>query len=163
MGLRVNTNIASLSAQRALANVTSKLNSSFRRLSTGLRITTAADDAAGLAISERLRAQIRSLDQAQRNTNDGISLAQTGEGALNEVNNILVRLRELSIQASNGTVSDADKDTLQEEFSSLRAEIDRIALSTEFNDINLLDGSHDPLETGCQCLFHDQGLFRRQT
>ncbi len=141
MGLRVNTNIASLSAQRALANVTSKLNSSFRRLSTGLRITTAADDAAGLAISERLRAQIRSLDQAQRNTNDGISLAQTAEGALDEVNNILIRLRELSIQAANGTVSNADKNTLQEEFVALRDEINRIGLSTEFSNIKLLDGS----------------------
>ncbi len=142
MGLRVNTNIASLSAQRALANVTAKLNSSFRRLSTGLRITTAADDAAGLAISERLRAQIRSLDQAKRNANDGISLAQTAEGALDEVNNILIRLRELSIQAANGTVSSADKNTLQEEFTALRAEINRIGLSTEFSNIKLLDGSN---------------------
>ena len=141
MGLRVNTNIASLSAQRALANVTSKLNSSFRRLSTGLRITTAADDAAGLAISERLRAQIRSLDQAKRNANDGISLAQTAEGALDEVNNILIRLRELSIQSANGTVSNADKNTLQEEFVALRDEINRIGLSTEFSNIKLLDGS----------------------
>ncbi len=141
MGLRVNTNIASLSAQRALANVTGKLNSSFRRLSTGLRITTAADDAAGLAISERLRAQIRSLDQAKRNANDGISLAQTAEGALDEVNNILIRLRELSIQSANGTVSDADKNTLQEEFVALRDEINRIGLSTEFSNIKLLDGS----------------------
>ena len=141
MGLRVNTNIASLSAQRALANVTAKLNSSFRRLSTGLRITTAADDAAGLAISERLRAQIRSLDQAKRNANDGISLAQTAEGALDEVNNILIRLRELSIQSANGTVSNADKNTLQEEFIALRDEINRIGLSTEFSNIKLLDGS----------------------
>ncbi len=142
MGLRVNTNIASLSAQRALANVTDRLNSSFRRLSTGLRITTAADDAAGLAISERLRAQIRSLDQAKRNANDGISLAQTAEGALDEVNNILIRLRELSIQAANGTVSSADKNTLQEEFTALRDEINRIGLSTEFSNIKLLDGSN---------------------
>ena len=141
MGLRVNTNIASLSAQRALANVTDRLNSSFRRLSTGLRITTAADDAAGLAISERLRAQIRSLDQAKRNANDGISLAQTAEGALDEVNNILIRLRELSIQSANGTVSNADKNTLQEEFTALRDEINRIGLSTEFSNIKLLDGS----------------------
>ncbi len=141
MAIRINTNTASLNAQRNLAKIQELLAGNFRRLSTGLRIASAADDAAGLAISERLRAQIRSLDQAERNANDGISLAQTGEGALNEVNDILVRLRELSIQASNGTVSDADKDILQEEFSSLRAEIDRIALSTEFNDINLLDGS----------------------
>ena len=141
MGLRVNTNIASINAQRALSDVTSRLNSSYRRLSTGLRITTAADDAAGLAISERLRSQIRSLGQAKRNSNDGISLAQTAEGALDEVNNILIRLRELSVQASNGTVSDQDRATLQQEFTSLRSEINRIGRTTEFGGINLLDGS----------------------
>ncbi len=141
MGIVINTNTASQNIQNSLSKVQTLLAASFRRLSTGLRIATAADDAAGLAISERLRAQIRSLDQAKRNANDGISLAQTGEGALDEVNNILVRLRELSIQASNGTVSGADRDTLQEEFQSLRDEIDRIAQSTDFNNINLLDGS----------------------
>ena len=99
MGLRVNTNIASINAQRNVATVTSRLARNFQRLSTGLRISTAADDAAGLAISERLRSQVRSLSQASRNANDGISLVQVGEGALNEVSNILVRLRELSIQA----------------------------------------------------------------
>jgi flagellin len=141
MGLRVNTNIASINAQRALSAVTAKLNTSFSRLSTGLRITTAADDAAGLAISERLRAQIRSLDQANRNANDGVSLAQAAEGALDEVNNILIRLRELSVQASNGTVSNSDRDTLQQEFNNLRDEINRISRSTEFAGIRLLDGS----------------------
>ena len=141
MGLRVNTNIASMNAQRALANVTGRLNSSFRRLSTGLRITSAADDAAGLAISERLRAQIRSLDQAKRNANDGISLAQTAEGALDEIGSILIRLRELAVQSANGTVSTADRNTLQEEFVALRDEIDRIGLSSEFAGIKLLDGS----------------------
>ena len=104
-------------------------------------VTSAADDAAGLAISERLRAQVRSLEQARRNANDGISLAQTAEGALDEVSNILVRLRELAVQAANGTVSNADKDTLQQEFSQLRDEINRIGLATGFADINLLDGS----------------------
>ncbi len=141
MGLRVNTNIASINAQRNLASVNQRLSRNFQHLSTGLRIATAADDSAGLAISERLRAQIRSLAQAERNANDGVSLVQTGEGALNEVSNILVRLRELAVQASNGTVSDDDKDTLQEEFSALRSEINRIAKSTEFNGIKLLDGS----------------------
>ncbi|MHC4079111.1 MAG: flagellin N-terminal helical domain-containing protein [Planctomycetota bacterium] len=141
MGISINTNTASENIQHNLAKVQNLLAASFRKLSTGLRIATAADDAAGLAISERLRAQIRSLDQAKRNANDGISLAQTGEGALDEVNNILVRLRELSIQASNGTVSGEDRDTLQEEFASLRDEVDRIAQSTEFNGIQLLDGS----------------------
>jgi flagellin len=141
VGISINTNTASENIQHNLAKVQNLLAASFRKLSTGLRIATAADDAAGLAISERLRAQIRSLDQAKRNANDGISLAQTGEGALDEVNNILVRLRELSIQASNGTVSGEDRDTLQEEFASLRDEVDRIAQSTEFNGIQLLDGS----------------------
>ena len=141
MGLRVNTNIASINAQRALANVTQRLEGNFRRLATGLRITTAADDAAGLAISERLRAQIRSLGQAKRNANDGISLTQTAEGAMDEVNSILIRLRELAVQSANGTVSTTDRNTLQEEFNALRAEIDRIGRSTEFNSISLLDGS----------------------
>ena len=141
MGLRVNTNVTSINAQRNLSQVTGKLSTNFRRLSTGLRISSASDDAAGLAISERLRSQVRSLDQAKRNANDGISLVQTAEGALNEVSSILTRLRELSIQASNGTVSNADKDTLDEEFQSLVNEIDRIGNSTEFNDIALLDGT----------------------
>ena len=141
MGLRVNTNVTSINAQRNLSSVTTRLSDNFRRLSTGLRISSAADDAAGLAISERLRSQVRSLDQAKRNANDGISMVQTAEGALNEVSSILTRLRELSIQANNGPVSDADKDTLNEEFESLVNEIDRIGSSTEFNDIKLLDGS----------------------
>ena len=141
MALTVNTNIASIQAQRSLGSVTQKLGQSFRRLSSGLRIATAADDAAGLAISERLRAQVRSMDQARRNANDGISMVQTAEGALNETGNLLLRLRELSVQANNGTVSGADRDTLQQEFSDLVDEIDRIAQSTEFNNINLLDGS----------------------
>ena len=141
MGLRVNTNIASINAQRNVSQVTTRLARNYQRLSTGLRISTAADDAAGLAISERLRSQIRSLSQASRNANDGISLVQVGEGALNEVSNILVRLRELAIQSANGSSSTADKNTIREEFDSLVDEIDRIAQSTEFNGIKLLDGS----------------------
>ena len=141
MGLRVNTNSASINAQRNLASVTDKLAGNFRRLSTGLRISTAADDAAGLAISERLRAQVASLDQAKRNANDGISLVQTAEGALNEVSSILVRLRELAVQSANGSVSNQDKDTLDQEFQSLTDEINRIGRSTDFNGIKLLDGS----------------------
>jgi flagellin len=141
MGLRVNTNVASINAQRNLSSVTERLGGSFRRLSTGLRISTAADDAAGLAISERLRSQIRSLEQAKRNANDGISFVQTAEGALNEVSSILTRLRELAIQSANGSVSNQDKDTLDEEFQSLINEIDRISRSTEFNGTKLLDGS----------------------
>ena len=141
MGLRVNTNTASINAQRNLSSVNNQIGNNFRRLSTGLRISSAADDAAGLAISERLRSQIRSVDQAQRNANDGISLVQTAEGALNEVSSILTRLRELSVQASNGSVSGQDRETLDEEFGSLVDEINRIGRSTEFNGINLLDGS----------------------
>ena len=141
MGLRVNTNIASINAQRNTALVTTRLARNYQRLSTGLRISTAADDAAGLAISERLRSQVRSLAQASRNANDGISLVQVGEGALNEVSNILVRLRELAIQSANGSSSTADKNTIKEEFDSLVNEVNRIAQSTEFNGIRLLDGS----------------------
>ncbi|MBL8747541.1 MAG: flagellin FliC [Planctomycetes bacterium] len=141
MGLRINTNIASNSAQRSLASINERLGVSMRRLSTGLRINSAADDAAGLAMSERLRAQIRSLDQAQRNAQDGVSLVQTAEGGLNEVGSILQRLRELAVQASNGTVSTADRATLDEEFQSLVDEVDRIGHGTEFNGIRLLDGS----------------------
>ena len=141
MGLRVNTNVASINAQRNLSAVTEKLSGNFRRLSTGLRISSAADDAAGLAISERLRSQVRSLDQAKRNANDGISLVQTAEGALNEVSSIMTRLRELAVQSSNGSVSNADKETLDEEFQSLVSEVNRIGRSTEFSGIRLLDGT----------------------
>ena len=141
MGLRVNTNVTSITAQRSLSTVTDRLTGNFRRLSTGLRISTAADDAAGLAISERLRSQVRSLEQARRNASDGISLMQTAEGALNEVNSILIRLRELSIQSSNGSVSNQDKETLDQEFQNLVNEVDRIARSAEFSGIKLLDGS----------------------
>ena len=141
MGLRINTNIASIGAQRALSQVTDRLATNYRRLATGLRITTAADDAAGLAISERLRSQVRSLDQARRNAMDGISLVQTGEGALNEVGNILLRLRELAVQAANGAMSGQDRQTLDEEFRQLVDEIDRIGRATEFNGIKLLDGA----------------------
>ena len=141
MGLRVNTNSASINAQRNLGTVTDRLSSNYRKLSTGLRISTAADDAAGLAISERLRSQVRSLEQGKRNANDGISLVQTAEGALNEVSSILTRLRELAIQSSNGSVSNQDKETLDEEFQSLVSEVNRIGKSTEFNGIKLLDGS----------------------
>lgn len=138
MGLRINSNIFSVNARRNLATHSGRLGSSYAKLSTGLRIATAADDAAGLAISERLRAQVRSLDQAGRNANDGISLAQTAEGALSETSALLIRMRELAIQSATGTVSGSDKDTLHEEFEALRNEIDRIANSTTFNGTNLL-------------------------
>ncbi len=141
MGLRINNNIASLNAQRNLSRSEQSLGRTFERLSSGLRIVRAGDDAAGLAISERLRARIRSLNQAGRNANDGVSLVQTAEGALDEVSNILVRLRELAVQSSSETVSNDDKDTLDTEFQSLVGEIDRIAQVTAFNGTSLLDGS----------------------
>lgn len=140
MGLRVNTNIASMTAQRNLFNVSSRLSGNYSRLSSGLRIASASDDAAGLAISERMRSQIRSFGVAARNAQDGISLSQTAEGALGESSNILVRMRELSMQAANGTLSVADRLTLDTEWSALTEELDRIAGSTEFNGIALLDG-----------------------
>ncbi|MDP6839626.1 MAG: flagellin FliC, partial [Planctomycetota bacterium] len=146
MGLRVNTNIASLTAQRNLSTVTARLQGNYSRLSSGLRIATAADDAAGLAISEKMRSQIRSYGVAGRNAQDGISLVQTAEGALNEVSNILSRMRELSVQAANGTMSLTDRQTTDVEFQSLLSEIDRIADSTEFNEISLLDGSTATLD-----------------
>ena len=127
MGLRVNTNLFSLTAQRNLANVSQRLSGNFSRMSSGLRITTAADDAAGLGISERMRAQIRSLDQAGRNSADGISLVQTAEGSLGEVNSNLTRMRELAIQASNGTLNTGDRAAANTEFAALITEIDRVA------------------------------------
>jgi len=141
MGLRVNTNVFSLGAQRNLSNVSARLGGNFSRLSSGLRIASASDDAAGLGISERMRAQIRSLHQAGRNADDGISLVQTAEGSLNELNTNLVRMRELAIQASNGTLNTGDRAVIDSEFQALVGEIDRVANQTTFNGVNLLDGS----------------------
>ncbi|MGB0331020.1 MAG: flagellin [Planctomycetota bacterium] len=141
MGLRVNTNVASMNAQRNLFNSSQQLGGNFGRLSSGLRIASAADDAAGLGISERMRADIRSYAVARRNAQDGISLIQTAEGALNEVNNILGRMRELSMQASNGTLSVTDRSTLDGEFQQLVNEVDRISDTTQFNGVELLDGT----------------------
>ena len=140
MGLRANTNIASLTAQNSLFRATNRLRGNFARLSSGLRIFSAADDAAGLGISERMRSQIASYSVASRNAQDGISMAQVAEGALAEVSNILTRMRELALQSANGTLDDADdRATLDAEFQSLDDEINRIATSTEFNGISLLD------------------------
>lgn len=141
MGLRVNTNLASLTAQRNLSVVTSRLQGNFRRLASGLRIATAADDAAGLGISERMRSQIASLAQASRNAQDGVSLVQTAEGALNEVSTSLNRMRELAIQAANGTLNTGDRTTINDEFQALILEIDRIADNATFNGIALLNGA----------------------
>ena len=141
MGLRVNTNIASMTAQRNLGAVTDRLQGNFARLSSGLRIATAADDAAGLGISERMRAQVRSLGAAGRNAQEGVSLAQTAEGAMQEISNNLGRMRELAIQASNGTLNTQDRATLDAEYQELISEIDRIATQTTFNGVSLLDSS----------------------
>jgi flagellin len=141
MGLRINTNIASLNAQNNLETISGRLSGNYARLSSGLRITKASDDAAGLAISEKLRAKIKSYEQSGRNAQDGISLVQTAEGALEESGNLLNRIRELAVQAANGTLGASERTTINNEVSSLVSEIDRIASTTEFNGVSLLDGS----------------------
>ncbi|MBI4741809.1 MAG: flagellin [Betaproteobacteria bacterium] len=137
----IQTNVASLNAQRQLGNSASALTTSLARLSSGLRINTAKDDAAGLAISERFTGQIRGLDQARRNANDGVSMAQTAEGALGQMGNILQRVRELAVQSANATNTASDRQTINNEVSQLTAELDRFAQQTEFNGLKLLDGS----------------------
>ncbi len=141
MGLSINTNVMSLNAQRNLGKSQNDLSKSMQRLSSGLRINSAKDDAAGLAISDRMTSQIRGLNQAVRNSNDGISLAQTAEGALQETTNILQRMRELSVQSANDTNSASDRSSLQAEVNQLKQEMTRIAETTSFNGKNLLDGS----------------------
>jgi len=141
MGLRIRTNIASLTAQRRLGSSTEALQNSGNKLASGERINKAADDAAGLAISENLRADVRSLNQAKRNTLDGVSLVQTAEGGLMETTNMLVRLRELAVQAASDTVGTKERGFLDQEYQSLKSEIDRIASSTEFNGTRLLTGT----------------------
>ena len=140
MGLYINTNLSSLNAQRQLTSTSSSLSRSFERLSSGLRINGARDDAAGLSITTRFTAQIRGLNQAVRNSNDGISLAQTAEGALNETTNILQRMRELSVQAANDTNNASDRASLQAEVDQLKSELNRIAETTNFNGNKILSG-----------------------
>src|SRR6478672_700155 len=137
----INTNVASLNAQRNLSSSSAGLTTSLQRLSSGLRINSAKDDAAGLAISERMTSQIRGTNQAARNANDGISLAQTAEGDLTQIGNNLQRMRELAVQSANGTNTSADRAALDKEVQQLSAEIDRTALSSSFNGVKLLDGS----------------------
>lgn len=140
--MRINTNVMALNAQNKLSNNQAKVEKSIQKLSSGLRINSAADDAAGLAISEKMRAQIRGLDQAQDNAQDGISLIQTAEGALQQTTDILQRMRELVIKAQNtGVLTEDDRTSITEEMSTLRGEIDRIATSTTFNSKKLLDGT----------------------
>ncbi len=141
MAIRISTNVASLNAQKNLTFTNKALDTSLARLSSGYRINQAADDAAGLAISENLKAQIRGLRQAGRNANDGISLVQVAEGGLNEVSSMMIRLRELAVQASSDTIGDIERKFIDVEFQQLKSEIQRIAEVTEFNGRDLLNGT----------------------
>lgn len=141
MGLRIATNVNALNAQKSLYMTNANMNRSMARLSSGYRINQAADDAAGLAISENLKAQIRGLRQANRNANDGISLVQIAEGSLNEVSNMLVRLRELGVQASSDTIGDTERKFLDVEYQQLKSEVQRVTESTQYNGRELLNGS----------------------
>lgn len=140
MGLRIATNVPSLAVQRNVSNVGNEASKAFARLSSGNRITKSGDDAAGLSISNKLEASVRGMKMAQRNANDGISFVQTAEGGINEVSNILIRLRELSVQSASDTIGDAERGFLNKEVQSLKSEVDRISKSTNFNGTNLLAG-----------------------
>lgn len=146
MGLRINTNVSSLNAQRNLGITKLSQNKVLEQLSSGQRINRAGDDAAGLAISENLKAQIRGLGQAERNAQDGVSLVQIAEGALAEVGNIMIRLRELAVQAASDTIGPTERKFLNVEFEQLTSEVDRIANSTQFNRVNLLNGTGSVLD-----------------
>ena len=139
--ITVRTNVTSLGAQTNLQRTNVALGKSLSRLSSGLRVQTAADDAAGLAISEEFKARIRSLGQAKRNANDGVSLAQTADGSMKEAHGLLNRMRELAVQSRNGTVNATQRTFLHDEFTQLRSELDRISATTEFNGVALLDGT----------------------
>jgi flagellin len=146
MGLRINTNVQSLRAQNSLAKVEENKSNTLAKLSSGSRINKAGDDAAGLAISEKLKANIRGTQQASRNAGDGISMIQTAEGGLNESSNILIRLRELSVQAASDTIGDQERKFSNLEFQQLTSEMERIATSTQFNGKHLLSGEGDKLD-----------------
>lgn len=146
MGFRINTNVASLQAQSSLNKVNRESQESFAKLSSGTRITKAADDAAGLAISEKLKAEIRSSQQANRNANDGISMVQVAEGGLNETSNILVRMRELAVQTASDTVGDVEREMSNLEYQQLKQEMERISQVTEYNGTKLLNGTGDKKE-----------------
>ena len=141
MSLRIQTNVEAFNAQRHLSKTTDKIATAMERLSSGYRINRAADDAAGLSISEKLQAQINGLDQANRNAQDAVSLTQTAEGSLDEVHEMLQRVRELAVQFKNGTLSAADQQAIQSEVNQLASEIERIGQSVQFNGINLLSGT----------------------
>lgn len=146
MGFRINTNVASLQAQNSLSKVNKETQESFSKLSSGSRINKAADDAAGLAISEKLKSNIRSAQQAGRNANDGISMVQVAEGGLNETSNILTRMRELAVQSASDTVGESERGMTDLEYQQLKSEMDRISQVTEFNGTKLLSGVGDKLE-----------------
>ncbi len=141
MALSILTNVASLNAQRNLSSTQTALSASIGRLSSGMRINRAADDAAGLGISENLKSDLRSLAQAQRNANDGVSMTQVAEGSMNEMSGIVIRMRELSVQSANQTLGTTERGYIQTEFTQLRNEINRISAVTEFNGQKLIDGS----------------------
>src|SRR3954464_11418431 len=143
MALRIQNNVEAFNAHRNLSWTEKKLGSSMERLSSGYRINRAADDAAGLAISERLRGQIHGLEQSQRNVQDAVSLVQTAEGSLTEVHAMLQRVRELAVQFKNGSLSNADRTAIQSEVNQLASEIERIGQSAQFNGINLLNSSQN--------------------
>jgi flagellin len=146
MGIRINTNTTAMNAQRLLTGTTANQQKSLERLSSGYRINKAGDDAAGLAISENLKAQIRGLRQAKRNASDGISLVQVTEGGLNEISNILIRLRELAVQASSDTIGDVERGFTNREFQSLKEEIQRISTTTNYNGTQVLSGREQPID-----------------
>ena len=158
MSIRIFNNITSINSQRILGNNNDRLSQSVERISSGLRINRASDDAAGLAISEGLRSDIRALRQAVRNSNDGISLVNITEGALNEQGSMLIRLRELASQAATGTTGSTERATIQLEFNSLRNEIDRITATTEFNGQKLIDGSLSSSITSTSQVFIQVGI-----
>ena len=146
MGFRINTNVSSISAQRSLGKTTRSQENTLAKMASGSRINKSADDAAGLAISEKLKSQIRSSAQANRNANDGISMIQTAEGGLDEVSTILTRLRELSIQSASDTVGDTERSFTDLEYQNLKQELERISQVTEFNGVKLLDGQGGKLD-----------------
>jgi flagellin len=146
MGFRINTNVSSIAAQRSLSVNNREAQSTLSKMSSGSRITKAADDAAGLAISEKLKAQIKSTAQANRNANDGISMVQTAEGGLDEISSMLTRLRELSVQSASDTVGDTERGFTNMEYQNLKSEIERISQVTEFNGTKLLSGQGDQLD-----------------
>ncbi|ATH06457.1 flagellin [Halobacteriovorax marinus] len=165
MGLRINTNVQSLAAQRSLGNVKEEQGTNLEKMASGSRINKASDDAAGLAISEKLKANIRGSQQAKRNAGDGISMIQTAEGGLNEVSNILVRLRELSVQAASDTVGDQERQFSDLEFQNLVQEVDRIAGSTKFNGRDLLTGEGETADFQVGIMnddFNDRISYRPQ-